>query len=67
MSQLIRKEYSWSVTLKVEDTALIWTLRPANKKGSLYMQNVTTEVVAPECLLLICLGLHTKYISAFIC
>ena len=46
ISQHIRT-YLWSVTLKVEDTALIWTQAPANNKKSLYMQNVT---IKKQCL-----------------
>ena len=42
----------WSVTLKVEDIALICTLIPANNKT----QNVSQY-----------LGLHTNYISALTC
>ena len=38
-----RKTCSWSVTPKVKNVALIWTLTPANNKMSLYMQNVTIK------------------------
>ena len=57
MSQLIRRECFPSVALKVEDTVLIWMLTPADKKESIYMQNVT---IRKSCLLFICLGLHTN-------
>ena len=39
MSQHVRRTFLWSVTLKVPDMALIWTLTPANNKF-LYMQNL---------------------------
>ena len=34
MPQNIRRTCLWSVTLQVEDTALIWTPTPANNKKS---------------------------------
>ena len=41
ISQHTRKTWLWSVTRTVEeDTALLWTLTPANNKKSLCMQNV---------------------------
>ena len=41
ISQHTRKTWLWSVARTVEeDTALLWTLTPANNKKSLYMQNV---------------------------
>ena len=41
MSQYIRRTRLWSVTLRVADIALIWTLTPANNNKFLCMQNVT--------------------------
>ena len=57
MSQHIRRTSLWSVTLKVADIALIWTLTPGNNNKSLHMQNVT---VRKYYLLLIYLGLLTN-------
>ena len=37
MSQHISRTCLWSVTLKLADIALIWTLTPANNNKSLYM------------------------------
>ena len=43
MSQHVRRACLWSMTLKLVDIALTWTLTPGNNNKYLYMQNVTVR------------------------
>ena len=44
MSQHIRRTWSWSVTLKVEDFVLVWTLKLNQLTTTSLMQNVTMRI-----------------------
>ena len=70
MSKHIRRTCLRSVTLEVEDTALIWMLTSAKKQKQNVPVNAKCylkEIMSSRCLLFIYLGLHTNYISAFAC
>ena len=68
MSKHIRRTCLRSVTLKVEDTALIWMLTSAkNTKSLVNAECYRKEIMFSRCLLFIYVGLHTDYISAFTC
>ena len=68
MSKHIRRTCLRSVTLKMEDTALIWMLTSAkNKKSLVNVKCYRKEIMFSRCLLFIYVGLHTDYISAFTC
>ena len=68
MSKHIRRTCLRSVALKAEDTALIWMLTSAkNKKSLVNGKCYRKEIMSSRCLLIIYVGLHTDYISAFTC
>ena len=67
MSEHIRRTCLRPVTLKVEDTELIWMLASAKNKESLLNAKCYKEIMSSRCLVFIYVGLHTDYISAFTC
>ena len=68
MSKHIRRTCVRSVTLKLEDTALIGMLTSAkSKKSLLNAKCYRKEIMSSRYLLFIYVGLHTDYISVFTC